>query len=127
MLNEAVGLGALESLLADDSITEIMVNGPRDVFVERSGRLQRAPVAFSSDKTLFRVIERIVAPIGRRIDESSPLVDARLPDGSRVNIVIPPLALKGPTITIRKFSKRRLGRGRPRGLRLGELRRWSTS
>jgi pilus assembly protein CpaF len=108
VLNEAVGLGALESLLADDSITEIMVNGQRDVFVERSGRLQRAPVVFSSEKTLFRVIERIVAPIGRRVDESSPLVDARLRDGSRVNIVIPPLAIKGPTITIRKFSKRRL-------------------
>jgi pilus assembly protein CpaF len=108
VLNEAVGLGALESLVADESVTEIMVNGQRDVFVERSGRLQRAPVVFSSDKTLFRVIERIVAPIGRRVDESSPLVDARLRDGSRVNIVIPPLALKGPTITIRKFSKRRL-------------------
>jgi pilus assembly protein CpaF len=108
VLNEAVGLGALESLLADDSITEIMVNGQRDVFVERGGRLQRAPVAFSSEKTLFRVIERIVAPIGRRVDESSPLVDARLRDGSRVNIIIPPLAIKGPTITIRKFSKRRL-------------------
>jgi pilus assembly protein CpaF len=108
VLNEAVGLGALESLLADESITEIMVNGQRDVFVERSGRLQRAPVVFSSEKTLFRVIERIVAPIGRRVDESSPLVDARLRDGSRVNIVIPPLAIKGPTITIRKFSKRRL-------------------
>jgi pilus assembly protein CpaF len=108
VLNEAVGLGALESLISDESITEIMVNGQRDVFVERSGRLQRAPVVFSSDKTLFRVIERIVAPIGRRVDESSPLVDARLRDGSRVNIVIPPLALKGPTITIRKFSKRRL-------------------
>jgi pilus assembly protein CpaF len=108
VLNEAVGLGALESLVADESVTEIMVNGQRDVFVERGGRLQRAPVVFSSDKTLFRVIERIVAPIGRRVDESSPLVDARLRDGSRVNIVIPPLALKGPTITIRKFSKRRL-------------------
>jgi len=108
VLNEAVGLGALESMVADESITEIMVNGPRDVFVERGGRLQRAPVVFSSDKTLFRVIERIVAPIGRRVDESSPLVDARLRDGSRVNIVIPPLAIKGPTITIRKFSKRRL-------------------
>jgi pilus assembly protein CpaF len=109
VLNEAVGLGALETLLADDSISEIMVNGPSDVFVERGGRLQRVPVVFSSDKALYRVIERIVAPIGRRIDESSPLVDARLRDGSRVNIIIPPLAIKGPTITIRKFSKRRLG------------------
>jgi pilus assembly protein CpaF len=108
VLNEAVGLGALESLLADDSITEIMVNGPNDVFVERSGRLTRAPLVFSSAHALHRVIERIVAPIGRRIDESSPLVDARLKDGSRVNIIIPPLALKGPTITIRKFARKRL-------------------
>ncbi len=108
ILHESVGLGPLEDLLRDDSITEIMVNSARDVFVERSGRLQRLPIGFSSDKSLYGVIERIVAPIGRRVDESSPLVDARLKDGSRVNIIIPPLALKGPTITIRKFSKKRL-------------------
>jgi pilus assembly protein CpaF len=108
ILHESVGLGPLEELLRDDAITEVMVNGARDIFAERGGKLQRLPVTFSSDKSLYGVIERIVAPIGRRVDESSPLVDARLQDGSRVNIIIPPLALKGPTITIRKFSKKRL-------------------
>lgn len=106
--DEAIGLGPLEPMLADPSITEIMVNRADEVFVERAGQLQRWPVAFTSDRVVQGIIERIVAPIGRRIDESSPLVDARLKDGSRVNAVIPPLALKGPSITIRKFSKRKL-------------------
>ena len=106
--DEAIGLGPLEPLLADASITEIMVNRANEVFVERGGQLQRWPVAFTSDRAVQGIIERIVAPIGRRIDESSPMVDARLKDGSRVNAVIPPLALKGPSITIRKFSKRKL-------------------
>jgi pilus assembly protein CpaF len=109
VLNEAIGLGPLEELLADDSVTEIMVNRCDEIFVERAGRLQQFPLAFTSDRAVMGVIERIVAPLGRRIDESSPLVDARLKDGSRVNAIIPPLALKGPTLTIRKFSKRRLG------------------
>jgi pilus assembly protein CpaF len=107
--DEAIGLGLLEPLLADNSITEIMVNRADEVFIERSGVLERYPVAFTSDRAVTGIIERIVAPIGRRIDESSPMVDARLKDGSRVNAVIPPLALKGPSITIRKFSKRKLG------------------
>lgn len=106
--DEAIGLGPLEPLLADPSITEIMVNRANEVFVERGGQLQRWPIAFTSDRAVQGIIERIVAPIGRRIDESSPMVDARLKDGSRVNAVIPPLALKGPSITIRKFSKRKL-------------------
>ena len=106
--DEAIGLGLLEPLLADNSITEIMVNRADEVFIERSGILERYPVAFTSDRAVTGIIERIVAPIGRRIDESSPMVDARLKDGSRVNAVIPPLALKGPSITIRKFSKRKL-------------------
>ena len=106
--DEAIGLGPLEPLLADASITEIMVNRHDEVFVERSGQLQRWPAVFTSDRAVQGIIERIVAPIGRRIDESSPMVDARLKDGSRVNAVIPPLALKGPSITIRKFSKRKL-------------------
>jgi len=106
--DEAIGLGLLEPLLADASITEIMVNRSDEVFVERAGQLQRWPVAFTSDRAVQGIIERVVAPIGRRIDESSPMVDARLKDGSRVNAVIPPLALKGPSITIRKFSKRKL-------------------
>lgn len=109
VLNEAIGLGPLEDLLADDSVTEIMVNRADEIFVERAGRLQWYPLAFTSDRAVMGVIERIVAPLGRRIDESSPLVDARLKDGSRVNAIIPPLALKGPTLTIRKFSKQRLG------------------
>ena len=107
--DEAIGLGLLEPLLADNSVTEIMVNRADEVFVERGGVLERYPLAFTSDRAVTGIIERIVAPIGRRIDESSPMVDARLKDGSRVNAVIPPLALKGPSITIRKFSKRKLG------------------
>jgi len=106
--DEAIGLGLLEPLLADASVTEIMVNRADEVFVEREGKLERYPLAFTSDRAVSGIIERIVAPIGRRIDESSPMVDARLKDGSRVNAVIPPLSLKGPSITIRKFSKRKL-------------------
>ena len=108
VLNEAVGLGALEELLADDDITEIMVNRFDDIYVERNGKLTKTDISFSSDATVMAAIERIVSPLGRRIDESSPMVDARLKDGSRVNAIIPPLALKGPAVTIRKFSKQKL-------------------
>ena len=107
-VNEAVGLGPLESLLADDSVSEIMVNRYDQIFVERAGKLQESEIVFSSDQAVQSAIERIVAPLGRRIDESSPMVDGRLKDGSRVNAVIPPLSLKGPSLTIRKFSKRKL-------------------
>ncbi len=102
---EILGLGPLEPLLADDSITEVMVNGPKNIFVERDGKVERTNASFESDEHLMRIIDRIVAPLGRRIDESSPMVDARLPDGSRVNAVIPPISLVGPTVTIRKFSR----------------------
>ena len=102
---EILGFGPLEPLLADDSITEIMVNGPKNVYIERKGLITRANVAFEDDDHVLRIIDRIVAPLGRRIDESSPMVDARLPDGSRVNAVIRPISLVGPTITIRKFFK----------------------
>ena len=105
---DILGFGPLEILLADDTITEIMVNGPKNVFIEQKGNLSRAPVTFDDEDHVLRIIDRIVAPLGRRIDESSPLVDARLPDGSRVNAVIRPLALCGPTLTIRKFSKKPL-------------------
>lgn len=108
VLNEAVGLGPLEKFLSDDSITEIMVNNYREIFVEKSGKLEKSSFSFSSDSAVHSVIERIITPIGRRIDESSPIVDARLKDGSRVNAIIPPLALKGPSLTIRKFPKKRL-------------------
>ena len=108
VLDEAIGLGPLEELLADDSISEIMVNRYDQIYVERNGRLQRHALTFTGDRAVLGVIERIVAPLGRRIDESSPMVDARLKDGSRVNAIIPPLALKGPTLTIRKFAKRKL-------------------
>jgi pilus assembly protein CpaF len=108
VLNEAVGLGPLEKFLDDESITEIMVNNYQEVFVERDGQLERSAWTFSSDQAVYAVIERIITPLGRRIDESSPLVDARLKDGSRVNAIIPPLALKGPSITIRKFANKRL-------------------
>ncbi|NID13993.1 ATPase, T2SS/T4P/T4SS family [Luteibacter yeojuensis] len=108
VLDEAIGLGPLEDLLDDDSVTEIMVNRADQIFIERSGRVEESPVVFTSDKAVLAAIERIVAPLGRRIDESSPMVDARLKDGSRVNAVIPPVALRGPSLSIRKFAKRRL-------------------
>lgn len=108
VLDEAIGLGPLEELLADDSVSEIMVNRFDEIFIERKGKLQLSPICFTSDQAVLSAIERIVAPLGRRIDESSPMVDARLKDGSRVNAVIPPLALKGCNITIRKFAKNKL-------------------
>ncbi|HEX5751543.1 MAG TPA: ATPase, T2SS/T4P/T4SS family [Archangium sp.] len=105
VINEALGLGPLEAFLASDEISEIMVNHANQIYIERKGKLVLSEKTFSSNQAVLGVIERIVAPIGRRIDESSPLVDARLKDGSRVNAIIPPLALKGPCITIRKFKK----------------------
>jgi pilus assembly protein CpaF len=105
---EILGLGPLEPLLSDESVTEVMVNGPNKIYIERKGKLEKVNMAFESDEHVLRIIDRIVSPLGRRIDESSPYVDARLPDGSRVNAIIPPLALNGPTITIRKFSKKPL-------------------
>src|SRR3954449_13282147 len=102
--DEIIGLGPLEPLLRDDSVSEIMVNGPRQVYIERSGKLELTNVVFQNDDHVMRIIDRIIAPIGRRVDESSPMVDARLTDGSRVNAIIPPLSLVGPVITIRKFS-----------------------
>ena len=104
--NELLGLGPLEPLLQNDRITEIMVNGAKKIFIEQEGKLKRTNVYFHDERHLMSIIERIVAPLGRHVDESSPLVDARLADGSRVNIIIPPLSLAGPSITIRKFSKR---------------------
>ena len=106
--DDILGHGPLERLLADDSVTEIMVNGAFDVWVERQGRLYETTVRFTDESHLRRIINKMVAQVGRRIDESSPMVDARLPDGSRVNAVIPPLSLSGPLVTIRKFSKKRL-------------------
>ena len=102
---EILGLGPLEPFLADPTITEVMVNGAKNIYVEREGKLVRTNAVFESDDHLMRIIERIVAPLGRRIDESSPYVDARLPDGSRVNAVITPISLVGPVLTIRKFFK----------------------
>ncbi|MEO8626329.1 MAG: CpaF family protein, partial [Candidatus Limnocylindrales bacterium] len=102
--DEIVGLGPLEPLLRDESITEVMVNGPRQVYVERAGKLELTNITFQNDEHVMRIIDRIISPIGRRIDESSPMVDARLVDGSRVNAVIPPISLVGPVVTIRKFA-----------------------
>ncbi len=102
---EILGLGPLQPLLEDDTISEIMVNGPKNIYIERKGKLHRVPITFENNDHVMRIIERIVAPLGRRIDESSPYVDARLQDGSRVNAVIPPISLVGPVLTIRKFSK----------------------
>jgi pilus assembly protein CpaF len=106
--DDILGHGPLERLLADESVTEIMVNGPHNIWIERSGRLYPSDVQFNDEWHLRRIINKMVAQVGRRIDETSPMVDARLPDGSRVNAVIPPLSLSGPLITIRKFSRRRL-------------------
>ncbi|HEY3426888.1 MAG TPA: CpaF family protein [Negativicutes bacterium] len=105
MLDDVLGYGPIEGLLNDDTVTEIMVNGADQVYLERAGKLILTEVQFKDNAHVMRVIERIVAPLGRRIDESSPMVDARLPDGSRVNAIIPPLALDGPCLTIRKFAK----------------------
>src|SRR5947208_5105829 len=105
VLRLATGLGPLEPLLADPSVDEVMVNGPDSVWVERHGRLEPADVQFAAEADLLHAIERILAPLGRRVDEASPLCDARLPDGSRVNVVIPPLALSGPCLTIRRFRR----------------------
>jgi pilus assembly protein CpaF len=105
LVDDVLGFGPLQRLLDDGSVTEIMVNGPDMIYVEQNGRLQRTSARFTSEEHLRRVIDRIVSRVGRRIDESSPLVDARLADGSRVNAIIPPLAFSGSTLTIRKFSK----------------------
>lgn len=106
--DEVAGFGPLEPLLADDTINDILVNGPEDVFIEVAGVLQRAHTRFIDDDHVTRVIRRILAPLGRRLDESSPMVDARLPDGSRVNAIIPPIALDGPSLSIRKFTQKHL-------------------
>ena len=108
LIDEIIGFGPLESLLARDEISDIMVNGHRNVFVEINGLVERAPISFSSDEQLLQICQRIVRQVGRRIDESSPMCDARLLDGSRVNVIIPPLAIDGPVLTIRKFKKDRL-------------------
>ena len=112
MSDEVVGLGAIEHLLKDPDVTEVMVNGPDDVFVERKGRIERAEGGlFEGEEAVLHLIERIVGPLGLRVDESSPFVDARLPDGSRFHAIIPPLSLCGPTVTVRKFSILPLGPG----------------
>src|SRR5919197_3710630 len=106
--DDIFGYGPLERLLNDSTVSEVMVNGCNDVWIERDGRLTKTPLRFSDDSQLRRIITKMVGQIGRRIDESSPMVDARLPDGSRVNAIIPPLSLSGPLLTIRKFAKKRL-------------------
>ena len=106
MVHDVTGFGPLEPLLNDESITEVMVNGPSHVYIERRGKIERIDSVFLNDEHVLRIIDRIITPMGRRIDESSPRVDARLPDGSRVNAIIEPLSLVGPVITVRKFSKR---------------------
>jgi pilus assembly protein CpaF len=109
VIAEILGYGPLDALLRDETITEVMVNGPDRIYVERNGKLELTPYSFDNPAHLMRIIERIVAPLGRRVDEASPMVDARLPDGSRVNAIIPPLSLVGPVLTIRKFFRVPLG------------------
>jgi pilus assembly protein CpaF len=108
VVNEMIGFGPLEELLSDETVTEIMVNGHETIFVEQKGKITLSPIKFVDVASCRRVIDKILSPLGRRVDESSPICDARLPDGSRVNVVVPPCALNGPTITIRKFSKNKL-------------------
>jgi pilus assembly protein CpaF len=108
ILDDILGYGPLQALIEDDDISEIMVNGPRNVFIERSGKIIKVNISFESDAQVLKLIDKIILPIGRRIDQDSPTVDARLPDGSRVNAVVPPVALDGPVITIRKFRKEKL-------------------
>jgi pilus assembly protein CpaF len=105
VIHDVLGLGPLEQLLKDEAVSEIMINGPKQIYIEQRGKLTLSPIQFDSNEQLMQVIDRIVSSIGRRVDESSPMVDARLKDGSRVNVIIPPLALRGPTVTIRKFAK----------------------
>ncbi|WP_411344854.1 CpaF family protein [Paenibacillus sp. WLX1005] len=105
ILDESVGYGPMEPLIHDENVTEILINGPREVYVERLGRLELTPIVFRDEAHIRHIVDRIVAPIGRRVDESSPMVDARLPDGSRVNAVIPPISLNGTLVSIRKFRK----------------------
>jgi len=105
IVSEILGLGVIEPLLEDETITEVMVNGPKNIYIERKGKLERVPFSFESNEHVMRIIDRIMAPLGRRIDESHPYEDARLPDGSRVNAVVPPISLVGPCLTIRKFFK----------------------
>ncbi len=108
VLHELIGFGPIEPLLDDPTVTEVMVNGPEHVFIEQKGRIVETNVKFDDDAHVYRVIDRIIRPLGRRVDRKWPMVDARLPDGSRVNVIIPPSAIDGPTITIRKFSKKKL-------------------
>jgi pilus assembly protein CpaF len=108
VLNETFGLGPLEALLKDSTISDILINGPRNIFVERRGRLEKTEITFRDNNHLMQIIDRIVSKVGRRVDETSPMVDARLPDGSRVNAIIPPLALDGPSVSIRRFGSRPL-------------------
>ena len=124
---DILGYGPIEPLLHDESVTEIMVNGFDRVYVERRGKLEPAPVVFGDDAHLLQIIDRIVSMIGRRIDESSPMVDARLPDGSRVNAIIPPLALDGPALSIRRFGHEALSDGRPDPHGQPDVRRRPTS
>jgi pilus assembly protein CpaF len=111
VLNELLGYGPLQPLLKDPEVSEVMVNGPKKVYVEKKGQLQKTSVVFDDDNHVLQIIDRIILPLGRRVDADSPTVDARLPDGSRVNAVIPPVSIDGPSITIRKFSKEKLGIG----------------
>lgn len=104
VMDEIFGYGPITPLLNDPTVTEVMVNGPEQIYVERSGKIEKTERSFRNDRHILHIIDKIIAPLGRRVDESSPMVDARLPDGSRVNVIIPPLAIKGPTLTIRKFS-----------------------
>src|SRR5947207_11962351 len=108
VLDETFGLGPLEPLMRDTSISDILINGPKTVFIERAGRLEQSEVVFNDERHLLQIVQRIVGRIGRRVDETTPMVDARLPDGSRVNAIIPPLALDGTLVSIRRFGSRPL-------------------
>ena len=122
LMHEIFGLGPLEKLMQDPAVSDILVNGPHEVYVERNGRLEPANVVFADERHVMRIIQRVVSRVGRRIDEVSPTVDARLPDGSRVNAIIPPLALDGPKLSIRRFGTRPIGARRSAEIGFGPAR-----
>ena len=109
VVNDMLGLGPIEPLLEDDAVTDIMINGPKQIYIEKRGKIELTTVTFEDSAHLLNICNRIVSRVGRRVDEASPICDARLPDGSRVNIIIPPLAIDGASVSIRKFGKRQIG------------------
>ncbi len=124
LIDELLGFGPLEELLGDPDVTDIMVNGPNQTYIEKKGKLILAPIQFRDEQHLFQIAQRIVNQVGRRVDQTTPLADARLKDGSRVNVIVPPLSLRGTAISIRKFSEKPITTRHAAGLRIDDATRW---